>query len=75
MLLALDATRVRVDAAQPGATEPLPELMHALRTGGVRAVSPNGVLGDPTDASADEGRALLDTLVFDLVACVDGLES
>jgi len=73
MLLALDATRVRIEAAQPGATEPLPELMGALRTGGVRAVSPNGVLGDPTDASADEGRALLDVLVSDLTSCVDAL--
>ena len=73
ILLALDATRVRVEAAQPGATEPLPELMGALRTGGVRAVSPNGVLGDPTDASADEGRALLDALVSDLTTCVDAL--
>jgi creatinine amidohydrolase/Fe(II)-dependent formamide hydrolase-like protein len=26
----------------------------------VRAVSPNGVLGDPTTASAARGRALLD---------------
>ena len=72
MLLALDAARVRVDAAQPGATEPLPELLGALRSGGVRAVSPNGVLGDPTGASAEEGRALLDSLVEDLVSCVDG---
>jgi len=71
--LALDATRVRVEATQPGVTEPLSQLMGALRTGGVRAVSPNGVLGDPTGASADEGRALLDELVGDLVASVDAL--
>jgi len=45
--------------------------MGALRSGGVRAVSPNGVLGDPTGASAEEGRALLDSLVGDLVSCVD----
>jgi creatinine amidohydrolase/Fe(II)-dependent formamide hydrolase-like protein len=31
------------------------------------------VLGDPTDASADEGRALLDALVSDLTTCVDAL--
>ena len=74
MLLALDSDRVRVEAARPGATEPLLELMGALRSGGVRAVSANGVLGDPTGASAEEGRALLDALVADLVACVDGLE-
>ena len=75
IVLALDASRVRVEAAEPGATAPLPELMGALRTGGVRAVSPNGVLGDPTGASAQEGLALLDALVDDLVGCVDGLSS
>jgi creatinine amidohydrolase len=36
----------------------------------VRPVSSNGVLGDPTGASAEEGRALLDALVADLVASV-----
>ena len=73
ILLALDANRVLIDAAEAGATEPLPELMGALRAGGVRAVSSNGVLGDPTGASAGEGHALLDALVADLVATVDAL--
>jgi creatinine amidohydrolase len=36
----------------------------------VRPVSSNGVLGDPTGANAEEGRALLDALVADLVASV-----
>lgn len=71
ILLALDADRVCVDAAEAGATEPLPQLMGALRAGGVRAVSPNGVLGDPSGASAAEGRSLLDALTDDLVARVD----
>ena len=31
-------------------------LMARLRAGGVRAVAPNGVLGDPRGASAEEGR-------------------
>ena len=30
-----------------------------MRAGGVAAVSPNGVLGDPAGASADEGERLL----------------
>lgn len=55
---------------EPGNVAPLRELMPALRSGGVAAVAPNGVLGDPTGASADEGRALLDSLVADLVAAV-----
>jgi creatinine amidohydrolase len=45
--------------------------MPRLRAGGVRAVSPNGVLGDPAGASAGEGRALLAAAVADLVAFVD----
>lgn len=70
-ILALAPSTVRLDRAQPGATAPLAELMGDLRTGGVRAVAPNGVLGDPTDASAAEGAALLRALADDLVAAVD----
>ena len=48
-----------------------PTLLPALRAGGVRSVSPNGVLGDPTGASAAEGSALLDAATADLVAFVE----
>ncbi len=70
-LLALAPSMVRLELAQPGATAPLAELMDDLRAGGVRAVTANGVLGDPTDASAAEGVALLRSLADDLVAAVD----
>ena len=73
LLLALDPGCVRLDRAEPGATAPLAELIGDLRSGGVAAVAPNGVLGDPTGASADEGAALLDALTTDLVAAVDGV--
>jgi mycofactocin system creatininase family protein len=66
LLLALDPAAVRVDRAEPGVTAPLSELMPALRAGGVVAVSANGVLGDPTGATAAEGEAILDALVTDL---------
>jgi len=72
LLLALDAGRVRVDAAVPGARQPLNELEPMLRSAGVRAVSPNGVLGDPSDASSPEGRALFDEMSASLIAAVDG---
>jgi creatinine amidohydrolase len=62
MILALDATRVRLDAAAAGNTAPLPELMPLLRSGGTLAASPNGVLGDPAGASAAEGEAMLTEL-------------
>jgi len=71
LLLALDARRVRIEAATRGATQSLSELEPALRSGGVRAVSPTGVLGDPSGASAEEGAALLDTMSADLVARVE----
>jgi creatinine amidohydrolase len=45
--------------------------MPALRTRGLAAVSPNGVLGDPTGATATEGYELLDRLAADLVSAVD----
>jgi mycofactocin system creatininase family protein len=71
ILLALAPDCVRLDRAEPGATAPLEEVLDDLRAGGVAAVSPNGVLGDPTDASAREGAALLDRLVTDLIGAVD----
>jgi creatinine amidohydrolase len=67
IVLALDPDAVRLDLAEPGATD---VDLARLRAGGVRAVSPNGVLGDPTGASAGEGRTLLDTMAADLVSAV-----
>ncbi|MBF6232865.1 mycofactocin biosynthesis peptidyl-dipeptidase MftE [Nocardia farcinica] len=64
--LALAPHRVRMDRAEPGDTRPLPEILPLLRAGGVRAVSGNGVLGDPTGADAEHGRALLAALGDDL---------
>jgi creatinine amidohydrolase len=56
-----------------GNVSPLAALMPRLRAEGVRAVSPNGVLGDPSGASADEGRALLDAAIADLAAFVEAI--
>ena len=72
LMLYLDPSAVRLDLATVGATEPLLELLPLMRTGGVRAVSPNGVLGDPTGASADEGAELFATLVADLAGRLAG---
>jgi creatinine amidohydrolase len=70
LLLAIDPGAVRLELAEPGATEPLDVLLPRLRAEGVRPVSSNGVLGDPAGASVDEGRALLGALVDDLTAAV-----
>jgi creatinine amidohydrolase len=70
LMLAVAPDDVVVGQAEPGATEPLHGLMPLLRAQGVAAVSPNGVLGDPTGASADHGRALFAQLATDLAAAV-----
>lgn len=59
LMLAIAPETVRLPAAEPGVTEPVAELMPRLREHGVRAVSPNGVLGDPSGATAAEGDGLL----------------
>jgi mycofactocin system creatininase family protein len=70
IMLALAPGDVRLDAAAAGETRPLRAIMAELRAGGVRRVSPNGVLGDPAGASAAEGEALLALLVADLAAAI-----
>lgn len=65
LMLHLHPELVRLDLAVPGCLRPLPEILPALRDGGVAAVSPSGVLGDPTNATAAEGRRLWDHLLAD----------
>ncbi|HEV7656070.1 MAG TPA: mycofactocin biosynthesis peptidyl-dipeptidase MftE [Mycobacteriales bacterium] len=67
--LALDPARVR-PAAVAGNTADVRTLLPAMQAGGVRAVSPNGVLGDPGGSTAAEGAALLDAAVEDLAGFV-----
>jgi creatinine amidohydrolase len=67
-MLHVEPDGVREADAVAGATAPLADLLPRLRAEGVRAVSPSGVLGDPAGASAEEGAALLGTLVERLVA-------
>ncbi|MGW7536468.1 mycofactocin biosynthesis peptidyl-dipeptidase MftE [Amycolatopsis sp. NPDC054798] len=68
--LALRPGAVQMEKAVPGDNRPLGELLPALRKGGVRAVTDTGILGDPTGATADEGRDLLDDLTAQLRAHV-----
>lgn len=70
LLLHLCPERVRTDLAEPGSTASLSEILPTMRAGGVAAVSPNGVLGDPTGASADEGRALLHAMTQRVTASI-----
>ena len=71
LMLALAPERVRLQSAEPGDIRPLAAVMGELRRSGVAAVSPNGVLGDPTGATAEEGQGLVDDLAADLIATVE----
>jgi len=70
-MLALAPGAVVLDAAERGEVRPLDEILPVLRERGVRAVSANGVLGDPAGASAAEGERLLARLADSLSAAID----
>jgi mycofactocin precursor peptide peptidase len=70
LMLAIDPDTVRLDRAEAGCTDPLHRLMPRLREEGLRPVSPNGVLGDPSGAGAREGRELPAVLVSELADAV-----
>jgi creatinine amidohydrolase len=70
LVMAVRPGGVRIERAEPGNTQPLERLLPALRAGGVRSVSANGVLGDPAGASASEGSKLLEALATDLAGAV-----
>jgi mycofactocin precursor peptide peptidase len=73
IMLALTPSAVRLDAAERGDVRPLASILPLLRERGVRAVSANGVLGDPAGASAAEGERLLARLADSLNAAMDQL--
>ena len=67
LLLHLWPDAVRIDLLAAGNTDPLADLMPRLRRGGVAAVSPSGVLGDPTTATAADGARIFAGMVADCV--------
>ena len=66
LMLAIAPDRVRMAAATAG---PVPELADLVRHG-IRPLSPSGVLGDPTEATAEAGAVLLHRLADQLAAAV-----
>jgi mycofactocin precursor peptide peptidase len=66
LMLHLRPGAVRLDQAEAGCTAPLAEILESMVAGGVSAVSPSGILGDPAGATAEEGRWLLNALVDDV---------
>jgi mycofactocin system creatininase family protein len=63
VLLHISPEVVRLDEMVPGNRAPLAELLPAMRSGGVAAVSELGVLGDPTTATAADGERLFAEMV------------
>ncbi|MFI0350291.1 mycofactocin biosynthesis peptidyl-dipeptidase MftE [Actinomadura sp. 9N407] len=72
VMLHLAPHLVRPFDAVTGDTRPLTELMPDLIAHGVRAVSPSGVLGDPSGASAAKGREILKAMAASAALRIGG---
>lgn len=71
VMLALAPFAVEMSLAEVGNTLPLAQIINDMRAVGVRAVSSNGILGDPTRASASDGLKILEDWAHDLLAGFD----
>jgi len=71
LMLHLAPERVDMARAKEGNTAPIRALLPSIVAGGIAAVSPSGVLGDPTTATASEGARLLAALVADVAARIE----
>jgi len=59
LMLHLAPGTVRMDLAEVGAVGDSEMLIERMRAGGIREVSSNGVVGDPTNANAAHGATML----------------
>jgi len=66
MLLHLDPTCVRTDCLQAGSTERWRDISARVMAEGLATVTANGVLGDPRDATSEEGAQVCADLLLDL---------
>jgi creatinine amidohydrolase len=67
LMLRIRPASVRLDQAEPGEPRPLAQILPLMMAGGIAAVSPNGVLGDPTGATAAHGEDVLREMIDDTV--------
>lgn len=74
LMLHLRPESVRLDRAEAGNTAPLTEILPTLMAHGMAAVTPNGVLGDPTGASAAHGAEVMAAMVEKVIARLAGPE-
>lgn len=75
LMLFLDPERVVQESYEVGNPASLTELLPLITSSGVRAVSHNGILGDPRGASAAEGEAIFKSSVQRALAVCDALDS
>lgn len=68
LMLHLNPAVVRTDLLAAGNTSALTDLLPQLRRHGVRHVSANGVLGDPTGATAEEGERIFTAMLAAVIA-------
>jgi mycofactocin precursor peptide peptidase len=66
LMLHIAPWSVRLQHIAVGNTQPLVKLLPTLIKSGVRAVSANGVLGDPRGATAAEGKLVLEAMTSDV---------
>lgn len=71
LMLHLEPDNVNLARAEAGNTAPIGELLPQIIRGGVAAVSPNGVLGDPAGATAEEGARVLAEMIDDVTARIE----
>jgi mycofactocin system creatininase family protein len=71
IMLHLHPEHVDMTVAAAGNVAPVAELLPTMMAGGTRAVSPNGVLGDPTGATAAHGARLLDEMIAGAIRRVE----
>ncbi|OAA26830.1 creatinine amidohydrolase [Frankia sp. EI5c] len=72
LMLHLAPRAVDMDRAVVGNTAPLAELLPAIVAGGVAAVAPSGVLGDPTAANAPAGERILHRMIGEISQLIEG---
>ncbi len=72
VLLAVAPAMVRQTEMVAGETRGLGEIIDELTAGGVRAVSPNGVLGDPTGSTSSEGHERVAAMVTSALGVLEG---
>lgn len=71
VMLHIAPETVDMSKATPGATGDPSALIATMREGGVAAVSPNGVIGDPTGANAANGEAVFVRWTSELATTIE----